>query len=86
MKIWQIIARHKDWVSGATITESENVIKTKPGGMAYRRFTATVRGFRNWKIFAGFLDEETAQKVQARVKAIRDKIDCGDEAIFNEVG
>ena len=72
----KIIARHK-WVSGATITESYDEKNDK-----IRRFTATIRGFQNWKIFQGELTDETTKTVIADVKAIRDRIDAGDEAIF----
>lgn len=72
----KIIARHK-WVSGATITESYDEKNDK-----IRRFTATIRGFQNWRIFEGETDSETVQKVITDVKAIRDRIDAGDEEIF----
>ena len=72
----KIIARHK-WVSGATITESYDEKNDK-----IRRFTATIRGFQNWKMFEGELADGIVKKVIANVKAIRDRIDAGDEEIF----
>ncbi len=78
----KILARHK-WVSGAIITES---VDTNKGNKdtSYRRFTATIRGWRNWRIFEGYLKENTAQIVMNKVREIRDKIDNGDEKVFLE--
>ncbi len=72
----KIIARHK-WVSGATITESYDEKNDK-----IRRFTATIRGFQNWKIFEGEMTDGIVKKVIANVKAIRGRIDAGDGEIF----
>lgn len=82
-KKWEVLARHK-WVAGATITESAMV--NSPNGL--RRYTATIRGWRNWLI----TEEETAYKdmkertdrIIARVKQIRDRIDAGDQSVFME--
>ena len=74
---WKIIARHK-WVAGATITESYNTNDDR-----LRRFTATIRGYQNWKL--GEYRCVDTKAIIARVKAIRDRIDSGDETIFNEV-
>ena len=74
---WKIIARHK-WVAGATITESYNTDDDR-----LRRFTATIRGYQNWKLgeYRGPVDTKA---IIARVKAIRDRIDSGDESVFYE--
>jgi hypothetical protein len=72
---WKIIARHK-WVSGAVIAESvtdENI----------RRFTATIRGWRNWKIWEGKGEKVETQSIINQVMAIRDRIDAKDESVFN---
>jgi hypothetical protein len=73
----RIIGRHKH-VIGATITESvdedDNI----------RRFTATIRGFQNWRLFEGKTTSDTFTKIIAKVKEIRDRIDEGDEAVFHE--
>jgi len=74
----KIIARHK-WVVGAVITESyqnDNI----------RRFTATIRGFRNWKIYEGKLKPGITVEVIRTVRHIRDVIDAGNESIFLEKG
>jgi hypothetical protein len=80
MKKWKIIGRHK-WVSGATITES-----TTDDGL--RRYTATIRGWNNWKIAeeytAGKDMAERTTRIITRVKEIRDRIDAGDQSIFME--
>lgn len=80
-KHWVIIAHHR-WTIGATITESYNA-----DDITERRFTATIRGFRNWKIRQGKNTPDCAAAVAdviKRVVAIRDRIDAGDESVFNE--
>ena len=77
----KILARHK-WLVGCTITESDDENKgTKT--QAYRRFTATIRGWRNWLIFEGLVTHDTQGLVIDKVKSIRDRIDRGDESVFN---
>ena len=66
---------HMDWVVGARITES--VLQN-----GNRRFTATIRGWRNWKLGEHMPGDETAKEIQVRVRAIRDRIDAGDESVF----
>lgn len=78
---WKIIGRHK-WVSGATITESYDVAKERLG-YSYRRFTATIRGWRNFLIYEGRLKVGVGKLVIKRVKEIRDRIDSGDESVFH---
>ena len=76
---FKVLARHK-WLTGVTISES---INTESGE---RRFTATIRGWRNWKIWQGQTDDndKTVKFVIDKVRTIRDRIDSGDESIFNE--
>lgn len=74
---FKVLARHK-WVAGAIITES---IGHK---QQMRRFTATIRGFRNWKIYQGKSSPAASAFVIVKVKEIRDRIDAGDELVFNE--
>lgn len=69
----RILARHC-WVDGATITESIS----KDGRM--RRFTATIWGFRNWRIYEG--SDWNARKIINKVREIRDRINSGDESVF----
>jgi len=71
---WRVIARH-NWVSGATITESDN--DTFMDGVAVRRFTATVRGWRNWRIYEGKCYPGLTTHIIFKVKEIRDRIDAG---------
>ena len=78
----KILARHK-WVEGCIITESVDEKKSTKS-KSYRRFTATIRGFRNWKIYEGFLTDFMAQKVMDKVLEIRNRIDSGDEKVFYE--
>ena len=77
---WKVIGRHK-WVSGATITESYDESK-ETKGHSYRRFTATIRGWRNFLIYEGVLKDGVTKKVIKRVKELRDRIDSGDESVF----
>ena len=76
----KILARHK-WLVGCTITESNDENKST-ASQAYRRFTATIRGWRNWLIFEGFVTESTTQLVIDKVKSIRRRIDANDESVF----
>lgn len=77
----KILARHK-WLVGCTITESDDENKGT-AIQAYRRFTATIRGWRNWLIYEGFVTENTKQFVIDKVKSIRKRIDKGDDSVFN---
>ena len=72
----KIIGRHK-WVEGATITESYDEADDSK-----RRFTATIRGWRNWKIYEGKTYDDTTKFVRAMVTHLRDRIDAGDETVF----
>ena len=78
----KIIARHK-WVSGCTITESH---EDRGGDRQYIRFTATIRGWRNWIIFEGFARYDMPADVVYKVMEIRKLIDSGDEKIFDVKG
>lgn len=82
VRSWQVGARHK-WVSGVTITES-----VSSENSSVRRFTATIKGYRNWHIWQGNIVEQGAANVvaavQAKVIAIRDRIEEGDESVFHE--
>jgi len=77
----RILARHKNWVSGAKITES--IARKNP---RYRRFTATICGFSGWKIYQGLLAFNTAEKVVDKVRDIRNSIESGDESVFYHKG
>lgn len=82
---WQVLGRHK-WVLGATITESA-LIDSDDG---QRRYTATIRGWRNWRIWQGATAyQEMKPRTDAiinQVKEIRDRIDAGDPGVFQEAG
>lgn len=80
MREWKILARHK-WIIGAVITESVNENKSDIN-KTYRRFTATVRGWRNFKIYEGYLHEIDTKEIINKVREIRDRIDNGDESVF----
>lgn len=77
----KILARHK-WVEGATITESVDEKKEGYKDVSFRRFTATVRGWRNFKIWEGYLYNGIAQKVIKCVEEIKDRIDRNDDSVF----
>jgi hypothetical protein len=74
----RVIARHNNWVSGATITES---IIDDSGN---RRFTSTIQGWRNFLIYEGRPGDDVGRRVQAKVREIRDRIEAGDEKVFHE--
>lgn len=73
----RILARHH-WTHGATITESVS----EDGGT--RRFTATIRGFCNWRIYEG--SDWNTRKIVDKVREIRDRIDADDETVFKKDG
>jgi len=79
---FKILARHK-WVAGATITESvRRDDATDENGVSIRRYTATIRGFRNWMIYEGPAGEGIVNRIIKHVSEIRDKIDSGDDTVF----
>ena len=78
MRKWQVLARHK-WVAGCTITESINLEEDE-----VRRFTATIRGWRNWVIYEGVGRGIKTNEIVNKVKYIREQIDNGNKEIFDE--
>ena len=74
---WRIIGKHK-WVVGCMITESQFEPKCSAKEV-YVRFTAIIRGWRNFMIYQGILKENTPERVKNKVMKIRDKIDSGTE-------
>ena len=79
---WQVIGRHK-WVDGATITES-----IRRDNSEFRRFTATIFGYRNWRIWTGNIVvsgmPSVVATVMARVVAIRARISVCDDSVFTD--
>lgn len=82
MKTWKVLAHHKRWVEGATITES--VVDNYAGDIPVRRFTATIRGWQNWKLYQG--NKWNIKAIIQHVHEIQDRIDRNDETIFTEKG
>ena len=84
----QVLARRHRWVAGATITECRHT--QPPAEQELRRFTATIRGFRNWRIWQGDVQTFDAatlvREIKRHVTAIRDRIDRGDASVFREPG
>jgi hypothetical protein len=76
---WKQIAHHRDWTYGATITESYNV-----NDESVRRYTATIRGWGNWKIMQGRVTGDTVNRVRSKVESIRLRIDANDESVYTE--
>ncbi len=76
---WKIMARHNDWAAGAKISASMG--RGEDAGKW--RYTATICGSQNWKIYEGeSTSQEILQLIIAVVRAIRDKIDAHDEAVY----
>jgi len=69
---WRILGRHR-WIVGTFITESVNDDDTA------RRYTATVRGYQNWKVFEGKGGPGSLDLIIRIVSAIRDQIDTDGE-------
>ncbi len=78
----KILAKHK-WLVGCTITESHDETKST-NDKVYCKFTATIRGWRNFVIYEGFCFIGMAEAVKNKVKEIRDKIDNKDNSVFEE--
>lgn len=74
---WRILARHK-WVPGCTISESIN------SELNHRRYTATIRGWQNWKLYEGPMLDDMSKHVIDKTMAIRTRIDKGDESVFDD--
>ncbi len=77
MKHFKIIARHK-WVAGTLITESHSIGTDN----LILRFTATIDGWRNWKIYEGKPYPDLSEDVFLKVKEIQNKIREGNENIW----
>lgn len=77
----RMIGRHK-WVEGCLITESR--VTGVVQGVTLRRFTATIRGYRDWKIYQGPLGPGVLTFVAETVTGIRHRIDARDDSILLE--
>lgn len=81
---WKVIAREHYWINGAIVYECYDSRDSSS-----RRWTATIRGYRNWKIGTARYDgnrtaHQITNEVKKHVEAIRDRIDAGDESVFTE--
>jgi len=76
---WKKVGIHK-WLANARITESHQEID----GELYGRFTATICGWRGWKIYEGPMRAVTTEELIAKTESIRDRIESGDENVFLE--
>ena len=83
----KILARHK-WITKCLITESMDINSPR----AYRRFTATILGWRNWLIWEGYLcyngmtNEKITDLVLAKVREIKTRILNSDTLVFDNKG
>lgn len=76
---WEVIGRHK-WVVGAIISESVSAD-------GRRRFTATILGYQNWRIWQGKVTDNWSHvlaTVMAKVVGFRERIKAGDDSVFEE--
>jgi len=82
------LAVHKDWVTKCSITESFDEKKEgySQSSVSYRRFTATILGYQNWKIFEGYMYDGLTKQIIEVVEAIKIRILKGDTEIFKEKG
>ena len=80
---FRVLARQR-WVAGAIITESIRRDDATENGISIRRFTATIRGLRNWKIYEGPTGPDVVNFVVNTVREIRDRIDAGDKTVLEE--
>ena len=77
---WKILARHK--YPGITISESGN--GEEIDGISIRKLIATIRGFRNWKIYEGKICPVIFLRAIGKATEIGNRIDNGDESVFTE--
>lgn len=78
---YRVLARHRNWVSGCTITESISECDR------YRRFTATIDGWRGFEIWCGALydtpdPKDIIRRIIAKVREIQDAIRSGNDTHF----
>lgn len=74
---YRVIARHK-WLSDCTISESISECER------YRKFVATILGWRGFQIYCGEPYPGYVKKIIAKVKEIRERIENGDDRPFYE--
>jgi len=77
---WRVIGRHNRWVTDACITETSD-FKSKR-----RKFTATIYGWRGFKIWEGPTLKATlvARRVIEKVREIKKRIESNDNKVFEE--
>lgn len=73
---WRRVAVHNRWVKDAKITESVH------GDGYKRRFTATICGWTNWKMWEGDVKDISVPSIIKEVEKIRERILAGDDAVF----
>lgn len=78
----KVVGRHK-WILNCLITESH---ETRNGEIVMR-FTATICGWRNFKLYEGSPHTvNLTKKVCLKAAEIRDRIVAGDETVFKKGG
>jgi CRISPR/Cas system-associated exonuclease Cas4 (RecB family) len=78
----KVISRHKDWVKYATITELDD--ENWKGEFAYRKYVATIYGFRGWKIYEVEIRENMVKEVVDIVEYIKKEIENNNLSIFSD--
>ena len=77
--MWKVIQRNKKWVNRCCIYESINTVTEE------RRFSATIDGWENWRLMVvAQTSPEVAKQVIEKVRAILERIDAGDEEVFEQ--
>jgi hypothetical protein len=81
--MYKIIGRYKIMGGGAIITESVKIDSFDENGVSIRRFTATIRGWRNFRIYEGSAPGDKYEELVLKpVESLRERIDIGDETVF----
>lgn len=78
---WKRLTVHR-WLANVKITES--VRADNDGPRSYRRFTATIHGWRNVRLAEGFAGQALTQAALGKAQQIREKIEDGDEGVFSD--
>lgn len=78
---WKVLQRNRKLLERSVITESVNLITGQ------RRWTATIDGWQNWRLLVvGEFESSpnTVKVVIEKARSILERIDAGDESVFDQ--
>lgn len=78
----------REWIKVGVTNYSKDIKLTESYSRSsdgfIRRFTATICGFRNWKLYEGRMIPQTMRLIIDKAKEIRSRIELHDDSIFTE--